>query len=155
MQKLCITEVMHREDVENATEKVFRTLHVSHYFCWSWLLRINKPLKSGKMNKIYNLGHHKHKLLATHPNRSREVNPLQPFSYAPLPLLSLAGWPSDPIPLYLQGASGYHSPHLASRAERGICGRATAPPSNPQGFLGRVREEGKTGRRPLPFLAIL
>lgn len=84
----------------------------------------------------------------------RLANPLQPFRYAPLPLLSLAGWPSDPIPLYLQGASGYHS-HLASHAERGICGRATAPPSNPQGFLGRAREEGKTGRRPLLFLAIL
>jgi len=80
------------------------------------------------------------------PNRSREVKPLQPFSYGPLPSLSLAGRPSDPIPLYLQGAPGYHSPHLAPRVERGICGGATAPPSNPQGFLGSLMEEGKTGR---------
>lgn len=70
------------------------------------------------------------------PDRPLEVNPLHPFSYVPLPSLSLAGWPSDPIPLYLQGLSGYHSPHLALCAERGIWGRAAAPPSFHKVFLG-------------------
>lgn len=122
-------------------------MYVSHYyeyfFYWSWLLRTAKLLISGKRNKIYNRG-----IASTQffwpliPNRSLEVNPLHPFHCAPLPLLSLAGWPRDPIPPYLQGAPGYHSPHLASRGERGyVVGLLLHPQST------RFSWEGEGGRK--------
>lgn len=122
-------------------------MYVSHYyeyfFYWSWLLRTAKLLISGKRNKIYNWG-----IASTQffwpliPNRSLEVNPLHPFHCAPLPLLSLAGWPRDPIPPYLQGAPGYHSPHLASRGERGyVVGLLLHPQST------RFSWEGEGGRK--------